>query len=112
MFQQRPGSPGQDQRRRPERKIKKTKDEQILSDWRKLQASDHFYCMCTKYFADGDVHKYFNPYDSPYDSYINFMNVLDNLQRRCGGKPGHGGTSDMSGPEPQSTNPSDLQLAS
>jgi alpha-amylase len=40
--------------------------------------------MCTKYFADGDVHKYFNPYDSPYDSYINFMNVLDHLQKRCG----------------------------
>jgi alpha-amylase len=39
--------------------------------------------MCTKYFADGDVHKYFNPYDSPYDSYINFMNVLDQLQGRC-----------------------------
>ena len=39
--------------------------------------------MCTKWFSDGDVHKYFNPYDSPYDSYINFMNVLDNLQGRC-----------------------------
>ena len=39
--------------------------------------------MCTKYFADGDVHKYFNPYDSPYDSYINFMNVLANLRTRC-----------------------------
>ena len=38
--------------------------------------------MCVKYFADGDVHKYFNPYDSPYDSYINFMNVLDNLRAR------------------------------
>jgi alpha-amylase len=38
--------------------------------------------MCTKYFADGDVHKYFNPYDSPYDSYINFMNVLDNVRTR------------------------------
>jgi hypothetical protein len=41
--------------------------------------------MCTKYFADGDVHKYFNPYDSPYDSYINFMNVLDHLHSRCSG---------------------------
>ncbi|UCF14102.1 MAG: glycoside hydrolase family 57 protein [Phycisphaerales bacterium] len=68
---------------RLERKIKKTQDPEIISDWRRLQASDHFYYMCTKYFADGDVHKYFNPYDSPYDSYINFMNVLDNLQRRC-----------------------------
>ncbi len=54
----------------------------LLEDWRKLTTSDHFYYMCTKYFADGDVHKYFNPYDSPYDSYINFMNVLDNVRTR------------------------------
>jgi alpha-amylase len=68
---------------RIEKKIKMTRDEKIIADWRKLQASDHFYYMCTKYFADGDVHKYFNPYDSPYDSYINFMNVLDHLKSRC-----------------------------
>jgi alpha-amylase len=54
----------------------------LLGDWRKLTTSDHFYYMCTKFFADGDVHTYFNPYDSPYDSYINFMNVLDNLRER------------------------------
>jgi alpha-amylase len=65
-----------------EKKVLRTKDKNIISDWRKLQISDHFYYMCTKYFADGDVHKYFNPYDSPYDSYINFMNVLDNLNSR------------------------------
>jgi len=65
-----------------EQKIMETNDENLISDWRKLQTSDHFYYMCTKYFADGDVHKYFNPYDSPYDSYINFMNVLDNLNSR------------------------------
>jgi alpha-amylase len=65
-----------------EQKILETNDENLISDWRKLQTSDHFYYMCTKYFADGDVHKYFNPYDSPYDSYINFMNVLDNLNSR------------------------------
>jgi len=57
----------------------------LLGDWRKLTTSDHFYYMCTKYFADGDVHKYFNPYDSPYDSYINFMNVLDNVRTRLEG---------------------------
>ncbi len=68
---------------RLERKVKRANDARILADWRKLQTSDHFYYMCTKYFADGDVHKYFNPYDSPYDSYINFMNVLDHLQGRC-----------------------------
>ena len=68
---------------RLEKHIKNTHDPKLIADWRKLQISDHFYYMCTKYFADGDVHKYFNPYSSPYDSYINFMNVLDNLQRRC-----------------------------
>ena len=66
-----------------EKKVMKTHDQEIIADWRRLQTSDHFYYMCTKYFADGDVHKYFNPYDSPYDSYINFMNVLDNLDYRC-----------------------------
>jgi alpha-amylase len=68
---------------RLEKKIKSTNDEDIIADWRRLQTSDHFYYMCTKYFADGDVHKYFNPYDSPYDSYINFMNVLSSLSSRC-----------------------------
>ena len=67
--------------------VKASGDEQLLSDWRRLQTSDHFYYMCTKWFADGDVHKYFNPYDSPYDSYINFMNVLDNLSSRSRGVP-------------------------
>lgn len=64
--------------------IKKIADKRLLADWRRLQTSDHFYYMCTKYFSDGDVHKYFNPYDSPYDSYINYMNVLSNLEKRCG----------------------------
>ncbi len=68
---------------RLERHVKETGDENLIADWRRLQTSDHFYYMCTKYFSDGDVHKYFNPYDSPYDSYINFMNVLSHLTRRC-----------------------------
>jgi alpha-amylase len=64
---------------------KKLQDiEYIVTDWRKLTTSDHFYYMCTKYWADGDVHKYFSPYDSPYDGYINFMNVLDNVKTRLG----------------------------
>jgi alpha-amylase len=62
--------------------VKASGDPEALRDWRLLQTSDHFYYMCTKYFEDGDVHKYFNPYESPYDSYINFMNVLDNVRAR------------------------------
>ncbi|MFH1370039.1 MAG: glycoside hydrolase family 57 protein [Planctomycetota bacterium] len=68
---------------RIEKKIRNSGDQNLINDWRKLQTSDHFYYMCTKWFSDGDVHKYFNPYDSPYDSYINFMNILGNLQSRC-----------------------------
>jgi len=55
----------------------------LVEDWRKLTTSDHFYYMSTKYWADGDVHKYFSPYESPYDAYINYMNVLDNLRARA-----------------------------
>jgi alpha-amylase len=62
--------------------IKEKNDVQLMEDWRRLTTSDHFYYMCTKHWADGDVHKYFSPYESPYDSYINFMNVLDNVQSR------------------------------
>ena len=62
-----------------EKAVKESKDEKILDSWRKLQTSDHFYYMCTKWFSDGDVHKYFNPYDTPYDSYVSFMNVLNDI---------------------------------
>jgi len=85
---------------RIEKKIKNTKDEKIIGDWRKLQTSDHFYYMCTKYFADGDVHKYFNPYDSPYDSYINFMNVLGHLHKRCSGQMDRGAFCPAPGQDP------------
>jgi len=54
----------------------------LLSDWRRLTTSDHFYYMSTKGANDGAVHQYFSPYESPYDSYINFVNVLDNLRQR------------------------------
>lgn len=67
---------------RLEKPVKAAGDPQLLRDWRMLTTSDHFYYMCTKFFADQDVHKYFNPYESPYDSYINYMNVLDNMRTR------------------------------
>ena len=38
--------------------------------------------MCTKFFSDGEVHKYFNPYDTPYEAFINYMNVISDFQIR------------------------------
>ena len=66
-----------------EEKILTTGNTKLITDWRKLTTSDHFYYMCTKWFADGDVHQYFNPYDSPYDAYITFMNILADLALRA-----------------------------
>lgn len=65
-----------------EKSVLKTGDRKIIDDFRKLQTSDHFYYMCTKWFSDGDVHKYFNPYESPYEAFISFMNVLKDLELR------------------------------
>jgi alpha-amylase len=65
-----------------EHDVLETEDHHLIELWRKLQTSDHFYYMCTKYGADGDVHAYFSPYQSPYDAYIAFMNALSDLQLR------------------------------
>ncbi len=63
-----------------EKMVLATGDEKIINIWRYLQTSDHFYYMCTKWFNDGDVHKYFNPYESPYEAYIAFINAVNDLQ--------------------------------
>ncbi len=65
-----------------EKEIKEIGDKKLLEDWRKLQTSDHFYYMCTKWFSDGDVHKYFNPYENPYDGFIYFMNIFKDINHR------------------------------
>lgn len=54
-------------------------NEALWNDYGHLQESDHLYYMCTKIFSDGEVHKYFNPYDSPYEAFINYMNVLSDF---------------------------------
>lgn len=63
-------------------KVKRIKDEELHQDWNYLQTSDNFYYMCTKWLSDGVVHKYFNHYPSPYDAYVNYMNVLTDFVDR------------------------------
>ena len=65
-----------------EQAVKKSKNKQLIDDWRRLQTSDHFYYMCTKWFNDGDVRKYFNPYDTPYDAFITYMNIFNDFMTR------------------------------
>lgn len=63
-----------------EKSIKETEDESLIDTWARLLTSDHFYYMCTKYWQDGDVHKYFSHYNTPYDGYINYMNIVTDLE--------------------------------
>jgi alpha-amylase len=59
-----------------------TRRPELLERWRRLTTSDHFYYMCTKWFADGDVHTYFSPWASPHDAYVAYMNVVEDLATR------------------------------
>lgn len=52
-------------------KVKRCKDEDVIRDWNALQDANHFYNLCTKY---SNV--------SPYDYYINFMNILTDFKER------------------------------
>ncbi|MBU0497127.1 MAG: glycoside hydrolase family 57 protein [Candidatus Thermoplasmatota archaeon] len=62
--------------------LKEKNDEKLLYVWRLLQTSDHLYYVSTKGFEDGNVHAYFSPYDVPYDGFINYMNVLQDLKHQ------------------------------
>lgn len=61
--------------------VKKIKNKKLQKDWQYLQTSDAFYYMSTKWFTDGEVHAYFNPYPSPYDAFLNYMNILSDFSQ-------------------------------
>lgn len=65
-------------------RIFETGDARLISDFRRLTTSDHAYYMCTKYWNDGDVHAYFSAYDSPFDAFMYYMNILRDLEYRLG----------------------------
>lgn len=67
---------------RLEAAVKNIHNKEMLYAWRHLQTSDHFYYMSTKKGSDGEVHTYFSPYPSPYEAFINFMNVLTDFDLR------------------------------
>jgi len=63
-------------------KLQNIEDQKLHKDFQYIQASDHLYYMSTKFFSDGEVHSYFNPFSSPYDAFINYMNVLSDFEIR------------------------------
>lgn len=76
-------------------RVRAAGDPWMLECWRRLGTSDQCYYMSTKRFSDGEVHRYFSPYESPYEAFVTFMNVMSDLERRCaampaGARPGAG----------------------
>ncbi len=65
-----------------EEDVMRSNDTELISDWRRLQTSDHAYYMCTKWFTDGDVHAYFSPYSSPYDAFLYYINAIRDVRWR------------------------------
>ncbi len=71
-------------------KVKALNDPELNEDYSRLQASDHFYYMRTKLFSDNDYHRYVSPYETPYEAFINYMNVLsdfiarvEDMEKKC-----------------------------
>ncbi|MDN4165082.1 glycoside hydrolase family 57 protein [Cytophagales bacterium LB-30] len=69
-----------------EKAVYASKNAEWIADWQKMLTSDHFYYMTTKFWSDGDVHKYFSPYESPYDAYIYYMNAFSDFSMRLKGE--------------------------
>lgn len=65
-----------------ESEVKNLGDKELLAHWRTLQTSDHFYYMSLKTDADGSVHAYFSPFESSYEAFISYMNVVTHLSVR------------------------------
>ena len=63
-------------------KVEALNDPELNEDYSRLQASDHFYYMRTKLFSDNDYHRYVSPYETPYEAFINYMNVLSDFVAR------------------------------
>jgi len=65
-----------------ERYVKSLDNPELIRVWKLLQQSDHYYYMCTKFWSDGDVHKYFSSFDRPEDAFANFMNILADFKTK------------------------------
>ncbi|VVB61145.1 Glycosyl hydrolase family 57 [uncultured archaeon] len=60
--------------------VRQSGDPELIRIWRLLQTSDHLYYCCTKYWADGDVHKYFSPYGTPQNAFEGLVKSLTQLE--------------------------------
>lgn len=61
-------------------------DGDLLEIWRKLISMDHFAAMATQSrSATENSHTGMNPFENPYEAFINYMNVLRDFELRISG---------------------------
>lgn len=65
-----------------EQNVKKLNNNELTKIWRMLQISDHLYYCCTKWWGDGDVHKYFSCFPTAQDGFVNFMSIISDFKAR------------------------------
>ena len=54
----------------------------LQQDWNRLQDSAHFFFMNTKHYSDGMIYARQIPYESAYQAFMNYMNVLSDFISR------------------------------
>jgi alpha-amylase len=69
--------------------VRRSGSRDLQRAWSRLAASDHLYYMSTKQSADGEVHSYFSHFETPYDAYVTFMNVCQDLEQRTAAAGAH-----------------------
>jgi alpha-amylase len=75
--------------------MKHCTDRELLNDWSRLQTCDHFYYMSTKSLNDGVMHSILSPYNSPYEAFVNYMNVVSDFLLRVDEYKAHQSRSGM-----------------
>ena len=63
-------------------RMEKCNNPELQKDWNYLQVSDHFYYMSTKDYSYDSRQNLFNPFNTPYEAFINYMNILSDFKIR------------------------------
>lgn len=66
------------------RLVRAVNDDKLIADWNRLQASENFHYMSTKFF---NHEAGFSPYQTPYEAFINFMNIVSDFAEQLNKVP-------------------------
>ena len=62
-------------------RVRKIDDQELQHTFERLQTSDYFHFMSTRWFSESRPDRP-SPFYSPYDAYISYMNILEDFKAR------------------------------